>query len=310
MRTLTAVVLAAVLVVGVAQTDDAQQEERVTGPTIAVVSFDGQAIPPGWYWSCCRRMWAPGYGIAEMVAEELGREFRGSPMELLDRDVLHQLLIDERLHDDDYLSIATATRIGRDLGVDLVVLGQTREFRVIEFDIHPRSLTELANGHVTLTAKIIDTRSGVAVTETRQTTYRARSVMPWDVGDRPRTDLSSGSFRHSFLGRTTQDAARSLGERIAREVRQLTASGAWQTWEGPTVVGFSGGRIAVNCGSEDGVATGDSLRIVRVGRDGEATELGVMRVSEVKSRVAIGRIDRVEDAPAPRPGDRAVPARQ
>ncbi|MFW5866520.1 MAG: hypothetical protein ACOCX2_01815 [Armatimonadota bacterium] len=305
LRTLTCVSLEALMlltapaVVGVAQEADAPD-----GPTVAVVGFDSVAIDNDWSWSCCSRRWDAGYGIANMVAAELKRDLRGSAAGVVDGDALRQLLINERLHHREALSIETAARIARELGADLAVLGRVQEFEVFDvgFFLNKQQWTQ---GRVTLSVRIIDAASGVVVDEQSAASFRVRSVLPWDVGDRPFTDIATWRFANSFLGRTTADAARSMAEDIRRSIRKLTASGAWQSWDGPSVVGFGGGRLTINRGAQDGVSVGDRFSIVRRAEGEETATLGAMEVAEVAETLATGRLSRADDAPRPRPGDLA-----
>ncbi len=279
-------------------------------PTIAVVAFGSDAIDSGWYWSCCRRMWAAGHGIADMVATELQRDLRGRAPAVLDREALHDFLIAERLHPRDQLSIATAARVARELDAELAVLGQVRQFEAFRISrfLHGG---DWAQGSVILHAKIIDARSAVVVGEENATSFRIRAVPPWDIGDRPRTDIGSSQFQYSFLGRTTAEAARSMAGRLRRGVQTLTSSGAWRTWDGPAVVRIGGGKVTINHGEDDGVAPGDEFTITRIDRaEGSRLVLGTIRVREVEETLATGRIDRIEDTPRPRPGDLAEPAGQ
>ncbi|MFW6438047.1 MAG: hypothetical protein ACOCZ7_03440 [Armatimonadota bacterium] len=285
-----------------------QEADAQDGPTIAIFSFDSLAIDNDWYWSCCGRRWDAGYGIAQMVATELRRHLRDQTARVVDADVLHQLLIRQRLHRHETLSIPTAARLARELGADFAVLGRTQEFEVFDVGFFLNK-QEWAQGRVTLSALIIDARSGVVVDEQSATSYRVRSVLPWDVGDRPFTDIADWQFENSFLGRTTAEAARSMADDIRRSVRSLTASGAWRTWEGPTVVGVGAGRATINRGEEDAVAVGDRFSIVREGGEGSII-LGTMEVSGVEENIAIGRMLRTADAPRPRPGDLAKPVEQ
>ncbi|MFP4248466.1 MAG: hypothetical protein ACLFU7_02340 [Armatimonadota bacterium] len=305
MRTRAVMFAAALMVLAPLAAAEAQNAPAPDGPTIAVVAFGSDAIDSAWYWACCSRMWAAGHGIADMVATELQRDLRGRAPRVLDREVLHDFLIAERLHRRDQLSIATAARVARELDADLAVLGQTREFEAFRISrfLHGG---DWAQGRVILHAKIIDARSGVVVGEENATSFRVRAVHPWDIGDRPRTDIGSSRFEYSFLGRTTSEAARSMAGRLHRAVQTLTSSGAWQTSDGPTVVGIGGGKLTINHGENDGVAPGDEFTIIRVDRrDGSRRVLGTLKVREVEATRATGRIDRIEDTPPPRPGDLA-----
>jgi hypothetical protein len=244
-----------------------------------------------------------------MVATALKREFRGRPAKVVDREALHQLLIDERLNRKEDLSIATAARLSRELGADLAVLGHTRTFEVVDFPVFVRSKEDFAHAQVVLQAKIIDARSGIAVAEKTARAFRARTVLPWDVGDRPRTDIGGSQFRNSLLGRVNARAVRSMADDLKDAVRSLTASGGWQTWQDAVVVGVGGRKVAINRGSTDGVAVGDVFRIERRGRGRETpTELGTVKIIEAEEEHATGRLTLAEGAPRPRPGDLALPA--
>jgi hypothetical protein len=305
MRTRRVMFAAALMVLAPLAAAEARETPAADGPTIAVVAFGSDAIDTAWYWSCCSRMWAAGHGIADMVATELQRDLRRRASRVLDREVLHDFLIVERLHRRDQLSIATAARVARELDADLAVLGQTREFEAFRIS---RFLDggDWAQGRVILHAKIIDVRSGVVVGEENATSFRIRAVPPWNIGDRPRTDIGSSRFEYSFLGRTTSEAARLMAGRLHRVVQTLTSSGAWQTWDGPTVVGIDGGMVTINRGEDDAVAPGEEFILVRVdqAQDGRIV-LGTLKVREVEATLATGRVHRVEDAPRPRPGDLA-----
>jgi hypothetical protein len=74
------------------------------------------------------------------------------------------------------------------------------------------------------------------------------------------------------------------------------------------VVGRSGGAVTINAGAEQTLAAGDAFRVERRERDGALMHLGTLTVEAVEARLATGRFEPVEGAPAPRAGDLALPA--
>lgn len=223
MRTRTGMsVVLALTLAATAAAEDAPPLQESPDPTIAVIAFEGDAIPSGWYWSCCRRVWSPGFGVADMVAVELERQLRGRRPGVVDSAALQRLLIAENLHEGDDLSVETAARIAGELGADLAVLGRTSVFEVFDVSIPFDRHDHRAWARVTLEAKIIDVRSGVVVAQARGLGRIARSVPPWDQGDYASADIGSTGFRRTLLGQTTDRAVRALCDRIRARVRALT----------------------------------------------------------------------------------------
>jgi hypothetical protein len=299
-------VLAALLCAAPAMAEEASEGDP--GPTIAVVSFDSDAIPTDWYWSRDGRRFTSGKGIARMVATELERQLRGREPQLVESERLHRLLIKERLHNEDDLAVATAARLARELGADLAVLGHTHVFEVLDVGLFLNGGEDLAHARVTLNAKIIDARSGAVIGRRTGRAYLARALPSWRAGDLPDADIGGSRFRHSLLGKATDRAVRALAESLRQRMRKLTRSGAWATHDGPVVVGRSRGAVTINAGAEHGIAVGDAFRIERCDRGEEPVHLGALTVEAVEARLATGRFEPVEGAPAPRAGDLAFPA--
>lgn len=319
-----ALMLAATLTVAAAR--DAGPLLRL--PTIAVMPFDDAVIGPGCGWTFNARRWGPGAGVADLITDELACESeRRRSFRVVERERLFEVLAEQDLGAGGRVDPATAARIGRILGADLLLMGAATRFDVrSDYVGLPRRVGFDAERHVATVAfdgRLVDTTTAAIVARGRGQGSETRYGASVRRGDLAGIDFGSSHFHDSMLGRAAREAARSLARDISAQIdRTVGPSSEWLA-EADALVVYCETRDGqwwpmINRGSRDGVHRGDQLVIKRKRQDvldplsGELLktiwdEVGLMTVREVEEKVASGPLACPSRGPGePQVGDVAI----
>lgn len=298
------------------------------GPIVAVMPFDDAVIDRSSRWTFQGQRWSAGSGVADLITGELVSEARRwGTFRVVERDRLFEVLAEQDLGRDGRVDPATAARVGRILGADLLVMGAVSRFdvrsdrvglpRQIGFDAERHRATVAFEGRLvdTTTAEIL----GIGRGHGDESTYGARIRR----GDLAGLDFGSRQFHESLLGRAARKAASSVARDIAAEIDHVVAPGASSLRDADALVVYAERHgdqwwPMINRGARDGVREGDVLLIKRKRQDvfdpltGELLktiwdELGVMTIRDVDEKVASGPLVRAPGAPGtPQEGDVAI----
>ncbi len=281
-------------------------------PTVAVMPFDDAVIGGDCHWSYNARRWGPGAGVADLIVNELaGEAERWRTFRVVERDRLFEVLDEQDLGRDGRIDPATAARVGKILGADLLVMGAVTRFDVRSDYIGlPRRMGFDAERHeatVAFDARLVDSTTAEIIARARghgdETSYGATICR----GDLAGLDFGSRRFAESMLGKAAREAARSLARKIAVSMDERLAAGCDWLSEADALVVYAERRDGrwwpmINRGARDGVHEGDRLVIKRKRQDvhdpitGELLktiwdEIGVMTVREVDEKVASGPLE-------------------
>lgn len=334
MRSITAAFIAMILSglvaysapVGAQPGEQPPPPQPIIGPTIAVMPFEDAAIggDMGWVWRS--RRYAAGAGIADMIAGELAAQAeRWRSFQVVERQRLFEVLDEQDLGTGGRIDPATAARVGRIVGADLLLMGAVARFDVrddwvgLPWDVGFDAERHLAT--VVFEARLVDSTSARVVTHARgrgtDTCFGARLRR----GDLAGLDIGSRHFAESLLGGAAREAARSLTREMSAEIDRIAGPAAeWLVDADAIVVYVDAGRVMLNRGGPDGVEVGDVFIVRRKRQDifdpitGELLktiydDLGRVEIDRVEEKVASGPFEPAPNAPGPpQPGDFAEPA--
>ena len=258
-----------------------------------------------------------GKGIADMLVDRLVND---GTYRVIERKELDKIIAEQNFSNSDRADPASAAKIARILGVDVIIIGSITQFG------NDNSSTKVGGGAlgsvtgrfgvggvskskstavVQITARMIDTstaeilasapgkgessRGGVGLLGAGGSAYGAGGGG---------IDMSSSGFRNTILGEATNKAVTEVAEGLIAKAASL-----------PTVaVEISGlvadaspdGTLVINVGSRNGVRVGDTLNIkrkVREVRDPDSGKvlrsiedaIGTITITEVEASSAVGR---------------------
>ncbi len=324
MRTRWTGVIAAALLVAAATVAFAQ----AGGPVVAVMPFDDAVIDRGSGWTYNARRWGAGAGVADLIVGELvGEAQRWGSFRVVERDRLFEVLAEQDLAASGRIDPATAARIGRIIGADLLLMGAVTRFDVQSDYIGlPRQVGFDAERHratVGFEGRLVDATTAEIIVGARGHGDETRYGGTIRRGELRGLDFGSSHFRDSMLGRAAREAARSMAREVAAEIDCIVGPDPGRIENADALIVYveaRGGLLwpMINRGARDGVREGDVLLIKRKRHDvfdpltGELLktiwdELGVLTIREVDEKVASGPMAGAPDAPgSPQEGDVAI----
>jgi curli biogenesis system outer membrane secretion channel CsgG len=244
---------------------------------VAILPFDDGSIQGRERW--WGRNWEVGRGVADELVTAL---FDTGQFRLIERDQIEKVLAEQHMVNSGQINPRTAARLGRILGVQVLILGKVTEFsndstgaaintpRGFGFGIRANT------ARVTLDARMVDTTSAEILAtasghgEKKQTSFGLRV-------DFTRIDFGSNEFRKTNLGIALKDAVANLAEQLAAKDPK---------WGGPPpppvhpnpppeppaplrpVIGkvttVYKDQVYIDVGSADGVRTGMDFKVYKV----------------------------------------------
>ncbi|MFQ5768453.1 MAG: CsgG/HfaB family protein, partial [Acidobacteriota bacterium] len=239
----------------------AGQDTRIR---IAVVDFDTQAIRQNWHYSWSYQ------NLERAAADNLAAQLvKTGRFRVIERQQLDQVLAEQNLGDSFRLDARTAARIGKILGVQVVVIGSVIEFGINEKRARIPQIGKwkfgrgvagrVVTGKSSLTARLVDTTT-------------AEILGAYDATGSHR--FGSGEFAGAHLGTTWDSgmASKVLGEAVEKLARQMAGGAAAlapavhrQELEGK-VAKANGSSIYLNIGSAAGVKPDDRFEIRGIGQ--------------------------------------------
>lgn len=231
-------------------------------PRVAVLEFKNKAEGYSWGW------YRAGQAAQDMLVTEL---VKIEKYRVIERERLDALMQEKHLTLSGDVDPKTAVKVGRQLGVEYLIVGNVTEMNLINKGVHvPGGLPFMRNPsvnvrsqkmEVALDARAINTSTGEIVwADTGKAETSDSSVFIAGAGggadDRRKLDRC--------LRPAVQELARSLGKKA------LGTSGVGGASDSSGVAGkianAEGGTLYLNVGAEAGVAVGAEFDVFRVGK--------------------------------------------
>lgn len=278
-----AVLLAAVLLA--APTALAQDKIR-----IAVVDFDTDALQNGWHygWSYTNLARAASDGLVSELVKT--NKFR-----MIERAQLDKVLAEQNLGEAGRIDPSTAAKVGKILGVQLVIIGAVTEFGVSDFGGRIPQLGKLkgwtgmggkvVTGKGALTARVVDTTTAEILGA-----YEGKGSTRFGQGEFAGIDLGT-NYDSGIASKVLAEAVKQLAQDIAGGASKLTPSTERGGIEGK-VAKVEGDKVYLNVGGGSGIKVGDRFEIRSVGEQikdpdsgevlgGEEETIGEVEVTKV-----------------------------
>lgn len=256
-----------------------------------------------------------GKGIADMLVD---RFVNDGVFSVIERKALDKLIAEQNFSNSDRADPSSAARIGKLLGVSAIVIGSITQFGR---DDKSTNIGGGAVGGITgrfgvggvgkreskavvqITARLVDVNTGeiLASAPGLGESKRGGTTLLGAGGSSMNNggggiDMSSKNFGATILGEATNQAVSQVATKIEGSASRL-----------PTVVvavdgmvaDVNGATLVLNVGSRSGVKVGDTLQVLRSGREikdpatGKVlrrtdTALGEVSISEVDDQSSVG----------------------
>ncbi|MGE0360984.1 MAG: CsgG/HfaB family protein [Vicinamibacterales bacterium] len=277
-RTATVMVVAAAILAAVPGTALAQAKVRV-----AVMNFENNST---WAW------WGDNLGAA--AADELATQLvQSGKYTVLERRELASILQEQNLGASGAVTPATAAKVGKLLGVQLILTGSITAFSIKRTSIGLRGIGgSYSNAESKVDARLVNTETGeVMVVATGQGNKR----------------MGGGYFRgvsaeQTFDQGAAQEALRPAVEQVVAKLTEQSASLTSLTPAAPEgqIVSTRAGLYYINRGQSAGIKVGQKFTVHHVvdeikdadGRllDKVIEETGVLEVTQVLSQSAVCKL--------------------
>jgi curli biogenesis system outer membrane secretion channel CsgG len=238
---------------------------------VAILPFDDGSIQGKDRW------WGPDWHVGNGVSDELVTAlFNTGKFRLIEREQIQKVLAEQNLASSGRIDSRTASRLGRILGVQILIIGKVTEFstdssgaavdthRGIGFGI--RSNT----ARVTIDARMVETTSAeIKATATGHGEKKHTSLgLRVDFNE---IRLGSDEFRKTNLGVALRDAVNGIAEQFSARADMISAGPPPPHHPKPMADSLSGkvatiygSKIYLNIGSHNGVQPGMRFKVYRI----------------------------------------------
>jgi len=218
-----------------------------------------------------------GKGITDLMVQKLVQDGRYS---VIERSALDKIINEQNFNNSDRADPSSASKIGRILGVDTIIIGS-----ITKFGRDDKSVGGVGGGHsgwtgalagmkkndskavVAITARMVNTTTGeilAAVTGNGESTRSGFAVGGGGGngynGGGGGFDMTSSNFANTILGEAVTKAVNDTASQLDAKASDLPVFKA--TYSG-VVADVSGSTIIINIGNKVGVRVGDSIVISR-----------------------------------------------
>ncbi len=257
---------------------------------VAVVDFDTSAIRGTW-----RYGWSY-HNLERAAADNLATELvKTGRFRVIERQQLDKILAEQNLGDTARVDASTAARIGKILGVQLVVIGGVSEFGISEKGGKIPQVGKwkwgrgvggkLVTGKSSLNARLVDTTTAEILGA-----YEASGSHKFGsaefAGAKAGTKWDSGTAS-KVLAEAVEDLARNIAKG-ANDLSPSTTRGGLEA----KIAKVGSGTVYLNIGSAGGIKAGDRFEIRAMGEaiidpdtgeslGGVESDVGVVEVTKV-----------------------------
>jgi len=258
---------------------------------IAVMPLDMHQVKRWW-----TSNWDVGDGIAETIITEL---VNTGEFTVVERTQLQKVLDEQQLGKEGVLDPATAVRVGKILGVQLMLLGTVTEFSL---DTQKVNVPILGKVEVTIARCVINAK--MVSMETAEIMAAMKGEGQFDrkgfalgdaFGDLQGLSFSSREFRDHILGQATEVAAKQIVEQTVEKTADLEPILIPEPAKlSGMVADVSNGEITINVGSKNGVEVGDIFEVYRKIKEIKDPETGEVimvkkeKIAEIEITEVVG----------------------
>ena len=309
---LPALALLVAFAAGLALQPAGAQNASTRKPRVAVLDFDYATVQ-----SYSAAMFGSdvdvGKGISDLLITNLVKD---GTFSVFERQALDKLMTEQNFSNSNRADPATAARLGKLAGVDVIIIGAITEFgnETKNQNVggggggwHGYGLGGIGHSNskanVAINARVVNVDTGeiVAVAEgTGQSSRSSTSLLGgggnWHGFGGGNVDFGSSNFQNTIIGEATKAAVDKLTADLVSRLLQGLAC-APSPIDG-LVAAVDSGQIILNVGSNAGVKVGDQLQVLRVTREIKdpstgavirrlTSTIGVIRATDVDAKSSV-----------------------
>jgi curli biogenesis system outer membrane secretion channel CsgG len=266
---------------------------------VAVLPFDDGAIQGQERW------WRDNLQVGKGVADELvSALLTTGKFRLIEREQLQRVLEEQNLASQGRIDSGTAARIGRILGVQILIMGKVTEFSTsskggtINIPNNGIGINIKANtARVTIDARMVDTSSAEIKAAATGRGEKKQTNLGLEVNYN-RIAIGSDEFKKTNLGVALRDAVSSIAAQLSDRADRIKPS-APTLPSRPQKVSISGSvaeiygsKIYINVGAANGVRPGMRFtvyRIMRVVRDPNTGKI-IDYITEPVAKLSVAKV--------------------
>jgi len=251
---------------------------------VAVVDFENKST---WHWWGDRL----GEAAADVFVTDLMETGKFS---LIEREKVNAILAEQDFGASGRVTPQTAAKIGKMLGVDLILTGSISEFSVSKTGGGIKSLqVGVTTGKVVLQARLVNTTTGEIIIAAEEQNKKNL------VAARYKSMNFEQDFDYGLANEVMHPAVEKMVLKIVEKTKGI-ATAAKPSHEG-RVIKVEGNMVWINLGSGSGIKAGDEFEVFRKGEElidpdsgqslgAEEEKVGTIVVSEVKDKYSIATI--------------------
>jgi curli biogenesis system outer membrane secretion channel CsgG len=277
-------------------------------PRVAVLDFDYATVQ-----SASNAMFGTdidvGKGISDLLITNLVKD---GTFSVFERQALDKLMAEQNFSNSNRADPATAARLGKLAGVDVIIIGA-----ITEFGNETKNQNVGGSGgnwhgfgvggighsnskaNVVINARIVNVDTGEIVAvgagagqSSRSSTSLLGGGGNWHGFGSGNVDFGSSNFQNTIIGEATKAAVDKLTADLESSsskvtVRTIKVDGL--------VAAVDGGQIVLNVGAKAGVKVGDQLQVLRVTKEIKDPATGAI-IRRLSSTVGVIRATDVDDA--------------
>ncbi len=277
-------------------------------PRVAVLDFDYATVQ-----SYSSAMFGTdvdvGKGISDLLITNLVKD---GTFSVFERQALDKLMAEQNFSNSNRADPATAARLGKLAGVDVIIIGAITEFgnETQNKNVggggggwHGYGLGGIGHSNskanVVINARIVNVDTGeiVAVGEGKGQSSRSSTSLlggggNWHGWGSGNVDFGSSNFQNTIIGEATKAAVDQLTTDLISDsskvtVRTIKVDGL--------VAAVDGGQIILNVGAKAGVKVGDQLQVLRVTKEIKDPATGAV-IRRLSTPIGVVRATDVDDA--------------
>ncbi|MBI5193965.1 MAG: hypothetical protein HZA08_11060 [Nitrospirae bacterium] len=267
------------------------KDKEYKGPKkrIAVMDFEDKSSNQhaGWH--------DVGRGMSDSLVTALVKTNR---FIVIEREQINKIMNEQSFGLSGAVNPDTAAKVGKLIGVGMIVTGGITEFGVKESKLGVGSLGRVLpfgggagmktnTARVALDIRFVDTSTGQIMVAEKAEGEESSHGVDIDLSIAPSVEFGKEGFDETVIGKASRKAIEQAIEKISSAMENVP-------WQG-SVVKVSGSQIFINTGSDDGRKAGDTFIVYRAGEElvdpdtgeslGSQTEkIGKIQITEVKDK--------------------------
>src|SRR3989304_3440449 len=264
--------------------DSSAKEKEYKGPKkrIAVLEFADKSgnQHSGWH--------DVGRGMSDSLVTALVKTNR---FIVIEREQIDKIMAEQSFGLSGAVNPDTAAKIGRIIGVGVIVTGGVTEFGVKEskmgggglgrvFPLGGGGKIERNTAGVALDVRFSDTTTGQILLAEMSEGEESSHGVDVDLSIAPSVDFGKEGFDETVIGKATRKTVEKVVEKIKEAMENVP-------WQG-SIVKVSGEQIYINTGSDDGREPGNVFIVYRAGEELIDPDTGESLGSEMEK---LGRIE-------------------